>query len=641
MKTPNHSTNGSESLQAIAERLAQVQSTTMAPALAAAHLGAMRDAVLAANPASFRDARNWFVVLVAFVSDVATEHDEDLWSVLTEAKVSRWVSTRVAQGDSRHTMQTRRGVLVRLLSAQRGFEVGRAAQRRRGLTCAPLTTSQVERLFAGCQGDSRSAVRGFVAYVAAGVPRSARKVRFSTGANPSLANAVTDWPITPIDLDLTTFNGDFLDEEDWVALAGVAEDLGLRLNDQMALQTFRVLATSDVALTLAERLTHYGLSEPAITATFEHAGPLTVSEAEQTALLREGRGGECEGRVVATRSARSTTPVAQGGAFLGRRTSRSTSRSLMATKVAEREARAAKAAPIAEYLASFVPDNDDALWDQIADDVRAFTTACLFTSVETTRKHAVALAVFLRWRAQLGHPTDKSALDFAVIDAFVVKGMPDLSERSKRDYRTRLRTIATRANASVAAPPSLELGYNQVNPGYSKKDEVALRRVSMMQPTPETRRRLCAIIGLCAGAGLNAGEVRALKRSDIRLDEDGTIHVTVTGENARRTVVRRAYERHVLVALEGLGGEDTVLPVLAKESNIGVYLKGAAMLETAPSIDTRRLRTTWICWLMTQRVPLQLAFAASGLRSARTFYDMLAYLSEVPEPSELRDGGTK
>lgn len=602
-------------------------------------------AVMAASPSSLEESRQWMTILAGFIHDVAPVEGGHLWSFLTDSSISSWVSQGALTGRSRHTLNSRRGVLTRILAAHRGVAVGRATQRKRSRSSAPLGLEEVQKLMRACEQDSRSALRGYIAHVAAGVSRATRRVSFTVyGRRCALTDGSRTWIIAPTDIDLKMMNGDRLIDEDWVALKGVAMDLGIRLSEGIAAQTFRALAVADDDLTIGQRFITYGMNEVTITATAEHLTPLSEEELQrQFGTLRDGRpGAECTADNAPTRSPRPPKGGAKGGSrpIMSRKTSRAATKRLAAVRMAEASDKTLKAKPVEDYLTTFVPDLDDDLWESIASVVRASVVQCAFATVETARKHAVAITSYLRWRSMKGYSTNAStSLTFEAIDAFFVHGMPDLSERSRRDYRSRLRAIAKRVNSSVVAPPALELGYNQVNPGYTNAEEVALRRVSLDQGDVVARRRLCAIVGLCCGAGLSSAELRALRRRDISINDDGMIVVTVPGDRPRRTVVRRIYETHVLVAIEGLQFDETVLPQLKSSSPITAILKGADLFDDAPAIDTRRLRTTWITWLMNQRIPLRLAFEASGLQSARTFYDMLAYLPESSNAIDLRDGG--
>ncbi|MBW4078834.1 MAG: hypothetical protein HIU84_10100 [Acidobacteria bacterium] len=632
----------SDQIRAIRDRVTRYESARLTGNQRDTMHAGICEAVIAAEPSSVREAVAWMTIVTGFIADVAPTSGGSLDVYLTDAMISHWVSTSALAGRPRHTLKTRRGVLNRILRAHRGVASDTSSDLARRTSVCPLGGAQIAALLVGCHSDSRSALRGFVAHVAAGVPVGTPAVRFNVS---SLASGEQNWPISPTECDLADLEGDRVIEDDWEALKDVANELGIALSPTVATQTYRFLAVTDERMSLAQRLVHYGLTEPAVTAVARQLGPIDCAGWESAKFwLRDGRvAGECAQWETSAHSRRPRTRGSEeDDQALTRKTSRAAAKRLATEYATAAAARRLRAEPIADYLASFVPDHDDEVWDSIAEKVRGTVTACQFVSIETARKHAVTLAAFLRWRASEGYSTEiASSLTFAVVDAFYLHGMPDLSARSRRDYRSRLRHLAEKGNASVKAPPSLKLGHNQVNPGYIDREERELRRVALVQTDPEVRRRLCAIVGLCAGAGLSSTEIRAACRCDISIDDDGTITVSVGGDRLRRTVVRREYERHVMAAIDGLAPKQSLLPQLKSASPITAILKGADLHEGCPSIDTRRLRTTWICWLMRQRVPLQLAFAASGLQSARTFYDMLEHLPNLVSLGDLRDGGAK
>ena len=638
----NHNKPANET-ESIAKRLDRYNSLKLTAGQRDTMLSQVRSAVLGAKPNDSGEAIRWMTYVTGFIHDVAPETGGSFDDYFTDAMISTWVSRSVLAGKARHTLMTRRGALTRILRAHRGLAVGKETQPSRETLTAPLALIDVQRLLSACTNDSRSALRGFIAHVLSGVPVGTMGARFWTNGDTWIAGAKGTWFAAPIDRDVSELDGDYLIEEDWRALKDVANTLGVHLSASVTAQTFRKLAVLDELFPLGERFARYGLSERSVDAIWPHLVSIQQWEISSDLLRGTGLSFVCAtSRSSALSSRTRTRGPKEGGQDLTRKTSRAAAKRLSDQRIAEKACRSEKAAPIEDYLATFVPDQDDAVWESIATAVRASVARCQFSSIQTAKAHAVTLTAFLRWRASMGQsttPTD--ALTFATIDAYHVHGMPDLGERSRRDYRSRLRHIATTVNASVDAPPSLRLGYNQVNPGYTISEEAILRRVAITQSLPEVRRRVCAIVGFCAGAGLSSSELRDLKRSEVIVEDDGTITVNVRGDRPRRTVVRRLYERHVTVALAGLKAEQTVLPTLKSSSPITAILKDADLFGDSPVIDTRRLRTTWITWLMTQRIPLQLAFEASGLQSARTFYDQLAHLPVTNDVSELRDGGAK
>ncbi len=644
-----HSTTNTASSTAnhevIAERLSRYRPHSLSDVQIRVLLPAMREVVLAAGPRSYVEARNWMSVLATFLGEASSAAPAGLGEVLTDAAISLWVSQSIQKGGSPHTLKTQRGTLVRLLGAQRGALTSQRRSLAGRRDASPLSPDQLTALLAGCNADSLSARRGALAHLLAGVPVGTVRARLvADGSGLTLTTPSRTFPVPPSSVELDGVDGGFLNKEDWRALKDQAAALEVNLTPALALRTAREVALNDTSLTLVERITRYAVSEQGCTSVLRSARDMGDDAFEAVRdLLRDGVSGVCTDPLG---PAPSLVPQISGtkeaGQKVTRKTSRAAAQRLAAQRMTEDAARASDAEPVIHYLATYVPDEDDETWDQIAADVRSAVGAARFTSIETARKHAVALNAFLRWRARHGlETTISAALTFAHIDEFFARGIADLSERSRRDYRSRLRTLAQRANASVGAPPALRLGHNQVNAGYSAAEERLIRRAALNQFKPRARQRLCAIVGFCAGAGLSSEELRALHRRDCTIHDDGTIEVRVPGGRARRTVVRRIYERHVLIALEGLGDDALVLTALKSASPITSMLKDADLYGDIPAIDTRRLRTTWIEWLMDQRVPLALAVEASGLRSSRTFWDILSRRQASVSLDGLREGGSK
>lgn len=641
-------TNQTNTTQAIKDRVARYKSTRLTVAQRETMSRDICAAIVAAQPSTAHESVAWMTIVSGFIADVAPSTGGSLSDYLNEATISRWVSTNANAGKSRKTLNTRRGVLNRTLRAHRGVAANITNGPARRPTIAPLSPIEVARLAKGCQASCRSAWRGFVAHVAAGVPVGTLGARFDTGVVTVLSTKTQQWLVAHKDDELATLanlGGDHLIDADWEALKDVANELGIALTRDIAVQTYRLLAVNDDRFSIAERLVYFNVNEKGVTAVAQLLGrfPSVLSEIEKIQLRDGLLNGVCAS---ASRSALLGRARVRGSeedvALLTRKTSRAAAKRLAAERSAEIAEKRLRARPVEDYLATFVPDRDDTIWNAIALSVRSAVGRCNFGSVQKAREHAVALAAYLRWRVEQGTSVEMtSALTFAAIDVFYVQGMSDLSKRTRGDYRLRLRFIATVCNASIDAPPALELGHNAVNPGYDAVEERSLRRWALMQSQPEVRRRLCAIVSLCAGAGLSSTELRALRRCDITVDPDGTFVVSIPGQRPRQSVIRRTYEEMVTIAIAGLDPDQLVLPALKSSSPITAIVKGADELGCTVALDTRRLRTTWICWLMRQHVSLQLAFEASGLQSARTFTDMLAHLPINANLSELRDGGAK
>ena len=281
-------------------------------------------------------------------------------------------------------------------------------------------------------------------------------------------------------------------------------------------------------------------------------------------------------------------------------------------------------------------------WDLIEP---TFREVLLRTGIKTDgaiRVHTTALAAYLTWRKRESLSLAVAdAMKFPAIDQYYLHGAADLSPRTRNDYRSRLQTQARRVAPGVDAPVTPELGYNAVKVGYTEVEEAMLRRVSLKQRRPETRRRLCAVVGFGGGCGIDPQDLRHVFGRSVTVSDEG-IFVAVEGPRPRTVVVRRAYEALVLVAIKGVKKDEPVLKLGRDKVNpVARVIEDAELFDDVPKVDMRRLRTTWITWLVKQPIPLNVVLAASGLTSARTIVDMIDALRVDTDFALLRDGGAK
>jgi hypothetical protein len=231
------------------------------------------------------------------------------------------------------------------------------------------------------------------------------------------------------------------------------------------------------------------------------------------------------------------------------------------------------------------------------------------------------------------------ALHDDAIDQFYLRGMSDLGGRTKNDYRSLLHRLAARVSPEAALARSVSRGRNDVRPGYTSVQEAVIRRVSLAHRPGETRRRLCGLVGFSGGGGIDSQDFRWLRGRNVEVRDDG-IHVQTEGPKARHVVIRRSYEPLVLVAIENVKPDDLIINLSVNKANPAAQVIAEAQLfDDVPHIEVRRLRTTWISWAITQRIPLNVILEATGLKSAGTLIDMVSYLPKSDDTSLLRDGG--
>jgi hypothetical protein len=298
-----------------------------------------------------------------------------------------------------------------------------------------------------------------------------------------------------------------------------------------------------------------------------------------------------------------------------------------------------------EMLERYRPNGvTDTVWEQVRPVVTEVLTKSCLVGDKSFQKHLGVVASYVTWLAtQHRSMAITEAFTFDAIDQYYLTGLTGMSKRTCNDYRSRLQNIAKKINTGVNAPSGIAtpLGHISVRPGYTPAEEATLRRIALRQSRPRIRTQLCAIVGFGAGAGLDSVDLRNLHRHHIDVTDNGIV-VNVTGRNPRQVIVRATYEELVLVAIEGLTPKQLVVGIgKSKKNPVAKVIDNADLFDDTPPIDMSRLRSTWISWLMTCRVPLGLILQAAGLRSARTLTDLLPHLEPVTDTSALRDGGVK
>ncbi len=204
-----------------------------------------------------------------------------------------------------------------------------------------------------------------------------------------------------------------------------------------------------------------------------------------------------------------------------------------------------------------------------------------------------------------------------------------------------MRSTLRRATRNLSAAPIGSIAYHPVNPPYSEAECAELFRLARFQPTATMRRGMSALVGLGLGAGLSASEQRHVSPehvSEIVIDGVATLVVDVPGERARRIVVRAPYDELVRDALrlhrEQRRGRKTPLYGSKPDRHnvTGVVTSNAhSAIGMGVELDPARMRSTWLVAAMCADLPLGMLLKVSGLRSARTLVDLLAY---CPAPDE-------
>lgn len=638
---------------AIAAHVHRYRSRLLSEGQASTMLEDIRIAVLRAAPTSPPIAGNWMSIACRFIADSAPAVGGSFDALFTPAKVTAWLADCARQGESKHTLRTRKGILDRVLRAMNGMEPNFAKTPARDLAPPPLSRTDVERLAAACGAAGAPAQRGFLATLGTG--RSGSTLEGAT------LTAHPDGPLLRLvdGIELAVprcvaalvpgVKGPVRDG-DASEVRRVASTLGIYFDQRAVTQTFRLLALEDPG-TLSDVLTRFHFAEPVLADIIPYLPRVDFTTDSVANLLRGTGAMPSRPRVQSAVNARKGTSGHAAGGSPRSGSEREGTNVVKKASAAEarRLAKAAREAAskypdipesIRGYIEGYAPQSvTDEVWRTIQPTFTEVLLRSGFRTDSAVRKHATTLVAYLAWRHGEGLSLEMNeAMRDAGIDQYYLRGSTDLASKTRNDYRSKLRTQARRVAPGVHAPIAPSLGYNSVKPGFTSVEEAMIRRVSLGQKRPEIRRRLCAIVGLGGGGGLDSQDLRYVLRRHITETETG-IHIQVEGPKARLVVIRREYEEHVRAALIGLKPEDPMLRLPRDKANpVARVVNDAELFDDVPKIDMRRLRTTWITWLLTQPIPLPIVLQASGLQSARTLIDMVKDLDLGVGPEVLRDG---
>jgi hypothetical protein len=325
----------------------------------------------------------------------------------------------------------------------------------------------------------------------------------------------------------------------------------------------------------------------------------------------------------------------------------------MSRRAAQRRAAAVRdtaTAPLAQHLAdilsSYRPDGiATTTWAAIQPTHADVMVRSGIVGRDSFKKQLKVVALYLSWRQDQGGSMELTdALAYDLIDSWYLNGTSGLSDKTRNDYRSRMRNIAAHANPGLAAAPQIaKLGHRSVRPGYTPAEAGALRRIALRQSRPAQRRNLCAVIGLCQGAGLDSQDLRGLVRRDVRDHGDAGIEIQVPGNRARTTWVRHDHEELVRAGIDGIRPDALVLGRVADRRNIvSAIVDKADLFDDVPHIEASRLRATWLTVLMSDRVPVKVILDAAGLRSARTLTELIAAMpaADIANAQNLLRGAT-
>jgi integrase len=240
-----------------------------------------------------------------------------------------------------------------------------------------------------------------------------------------------------------------------------------------------------------------------------------------------------------------------------------------------------------------------------------------------------ALRGLSRFADTRGVPASRECLlDYDVIEAFCVAGLPGARPSTKGTYRSALYRLAEAAHGPAGQRATPFPGA-KAPPPYSRAERAELAAVAAAQRGPAKRASALALVVFGIGAGLRPGELVALRGGDV-FRHGRQVMVRVSGPSARVVPVTSRYAGRAWELARGAGSGFVFRPGPAGRSYknfITNFARGLAADPAAPALSMRRARSTFICGHLAAGTPVPVLLAVTGIAEAGS---LARYARHVP-----------
>jgi len=219
-------------------------------------------------------------------------------------------------------------------------------------------------------------------------------------------------------------------------------------------------------------------------------------------------------------------------------------------------------------------------------------------------------------------------LDYDVIEAFCVAGLPGRASSTRGTYRSALYRLAETANGLPGQRPTPFPGARAPAP-YSPAERAELAALAAAQRDAAKRSSALALVVFGIGAGLRPGELVALRGGDVTR-RGRQVMVQVRGPAARVVPVTASYAGRAgeLARRAGSGFVFRPGPAARGYKNfITNFARGLAADPAAPALSMRRARSTFICGHLAAGTPVPVLLAITGIAEAGS---LARYARHVP-----------
>jgi len=253
-------------------------------------------------------------------------------------------------------------------------------------------------------------------------------------------------------------------------------------------------------------------------------------------------------------------------------------------------------------------------------------------AAQSTGRQAVAgpaLRGLRRFASARGIPARAEfLLDYDVIEAFCVAGLPGARPSTKGTYRSALYRLAVPVHGEPGQRATPLAGAKAPQP-YSAAERAEVAAIAAGQRDPGNRASALAMVVFGIGAGLRPGELVALRGSDVTR-RGRQVVVCVRGPAARVVPVTPDYARRAWELARGAGGGHVFRPGPAERSYknfVTNFARGLAADPAAPALSMRRARSAFICGHLAGGTPVPVLLGITGIAEAGS---LARYARHVP-----------
>jgi integrase len=251
---------------------------------------------------------------------------------------------------------------------------------------------------------------------------------------------------------------------------------------------------------------------------------------------------------------------------------------------------------------------------------------------------ATAVRGLSRFAATRGIPASREfLLDYDVIEAFCVAGLPGARPSTRGTYRSALYRLAMPVHGQPGQRATPFAGARPPPP-YSPAELAELAALAAAQRDPARRRSALAMVVFGIGAGLRPGELVALRGSDV-IRHGRRVAVHASGPAARMVPVTADYAGRAWELARRAGSDFVFRPGPADRGYKNFVTNFARTLTAdpaAPRLRLGRCRSSFICGHLAAGTPLRELLVITGIGQAESLARYARHVDGAPSKAVLR-----